>query len=187
MEKIKIIYGIGNEGKEYEKLKHNLGKEIINFYIKEKKFLKNSYYGKFDSLILASNLCFINNCGKGLKELILNFKLKPENVLVIHDDADLIFPYFKTSFNSGSGGHKGIESIIKNLKTKKFWRLRIGIQGKKRRKAEEIVLKKWSKEEEKILEKIKKNFKIVLEKLNEGYLPNELNLSKGYFLNERNI
>lgn len=182
MKKIKLIYGIGNEGEEFENLKHNLGKEIINFYLKEKSFLKNSYYGKFDSLIISSNLGYVNEGGKGLKELLLKFKIKPENVLVIHDDADLIFPYFKASFGSSSGGHKGIESIIKNLGTKNFWRLRIGIQGKKRKRAEEIVLKKWSKEEGKIIDKIKKRFKLIFEKLSEGYLPNELNLPKDYFL-----
>ncbi len=181
--KIKLIYGIGNEDKNFENSVHNLGKEIIKFYFQKPITLKHSLYEKNAPLILATNLGYINLAGQGLKELLEKFKLTPENILVIHDDADLNFPIFKTSFGAGSAGHKGIESIIKNLKTKNFWRFRIGIKKKKkRRKAEEIVLKKWSRAERQIVEKIKKKFKIIFEKLAEGKLPNELNLEKEYFL-----
>jgi PTH1 family peptidyl-tRNA hydrolase len=85
--------------------------------------------------------------------------------LVIHDEADLLFPFFKVSFASGSGGHKGIESIFKEIKSKNFWRFRIDIQKKKRVLAGNLVLKKWDEEEKKVLDKIKKEFKIILEKL----------------------
>ena len=182
-EKIKLIYGIGNEDKRFLNTKHNLGKEIIRYYFSKPAELNFSIFEKFNNLILATNRGYINECGKGIKELQEKFKLKPENILVIHDDADLNFPLFKTSFSAGSAGHKGVESIIKNLKTKNFWRLRIGIQGKKRIPAEEIVLKKLSSKEKNILEKIKRKFKIILEKLDEGYLPNELNLPKDFFVN----
>ncbi len=178
---IKLIYGIGNEGEEFVNLKHNLGKEIIKHYLKNPIILKNAYYEKFDDLILSSNLGYVNQSGKGLKELIEKLKLKPEEILVIHDDADLIFPFFKVSFGSGSAGHKGIESIIKNLKTKNFWRFRIGIQGRKRKKAEEIVLSKWSKKELEKINEIKVKFREILERL-KTHLPNELNISKDYFL-----
>ena len=182
-EKIKLVYGIGNEDKKFFDTKHNLGKEIIKYYFSKPEELNFSFFEKFDNLILATNRGYINECGKGLKELQEKFKIKPENILVIHDDADLIFPLFKTSFGAGSGGHKGIESIIKNLKTKNFWRFRIGIQGKKRTPAENIVLKKLSYKEKKIFENIKKKFKIILTKLKESYLPNELNLPKDFFIN----
>jgi PTH1 family peptidyl-tRNA hydrolase len=182
-QKIKLIYGIGNEDKKFLDTKHNLGKEIIKYYFSKPTELNFSIFEKFHNLILATNHGYINESGKGIKELQEKFKLKPENILVIHDDADLNFPLFKTSLSSGSAGHKGVESIIKNLKTKKFWRLRIGIQGRKRISAEEIVLKKLSSQEKNILEKIKKKFKIILEKFEEGYLPNELNLAKDFFTN----
>jgi len=180
-EKVKLIYGIGNEDKRFENTKHNIGKEIIKYYFSQSEKLNFALYEKFENLILATNLNYINESGKGLKELVEKFKIKPENVLVIHDDADLIFPLFKTTFAAGSAGHKGVESIIKNLKTKNFWRFRIGIQSKKRNLAENIVLKKWSPNEKKIVDKIKKKFKIIFERLNEGRLPNELNISKDFF------
>lgn len=181
MEGVKLVYGLGNEGEEFENTKHNLGKDIIKDYLKEPKELKFSYYEKFNNLILATNKGFMNESGKGLKELINYFKLKPENVLIIQDDADLIFPIFKISFGSGSGGHKGIESLIKNIKSNKFWRFRIGIQGFKREKAEKIVLKKWTPQEKEKFKKIKEKFKIIFETL-EKRKPNELNIPKDYFL-----
>lgn len=180
-EKIKLVYGIGNEEKKFENTKHNIGKEIIKYYFSQPESLKYSLFEKQQNLILATNLTYVNEAGKSLKELVEKFKLKPENILVIHDDADLIFPLFKVSFNVDSAGHKGIESIIRNLKSKSFWRFRIGIQGKKRVLAEKIVLKKWTPKEEEIIKKIKKKFKIILEKLNEGKLPTELNISKDFF------
>jgi len=180
-EKIKLIYGIGNEGEKFLNTKHNLGKEIIKYYFSKPTELSFSIFEKFNHLILATNLGYMNDSGKGIKELKEKFKIKPENILILHDDADLNFPLFKISFGAGSAGHKGIESIIKNLKTKNFWRLRIGLQGKKRIPAEELVLKNWSRKEKEIFEKLKKKFKIILEKLNDGYLPNELNLPKNFF------
>jgi len=185
-EKIKLVFGLGNEEKEFYSSRHNIGKEIIDFYIEERKEEKSFYFAKYNHLILASNKGYMNESGKSVKEALKFFKLKPENLLVIHDDADLLFPFFKVSFASGSGGHKGIESIFKEIKSKNFWRFRIGIQKKKRVLAGNLVLKKWDEEEKKVLNKIKKEFKIILEKLEEK-LPNELNLSKDYFLklNER--
>ncbi len=183
MEKIKLVYGLGNEGQEFEKTKHNLGKEIIKKYFKNPKELKNSFYDRYQNLILAVPKGYMNEAGKGLKELMNKFRLKPENLLVIHDEADLVFPFFKISFGSGSGGHKGVESIIQSLKTKNFWRFRIGIQGKKREKAEKIVLKEWNLQEKFILEKIKEKFKIIFEIL-QRRRPHELNIPKNYFLDE---
>lgn len=180
-EKIKLVFGLGNEGEEFKNTRHNIGKEIIDYYLKEKIFLKKSYYGYFDDLLLASNLGYMNESGQGVKEILNKFKLKPSNLLILHDEADIFFPFFKFSFGTKSAGHKGVESVIKNLKTYNFWRMRIGIQNKKRKEASLIVLAKWNKEEIVLVEKIKKNFKIIFEKL-KNYLPNELNLPKNYFL-----
>lgn len=179
--KIKLIYGIGNEEKKYQNSRHNLGKEIVKFYLKNTIYLESCYFDRFENLILATNVGYVNEAGKGIKELVTKFKLKPENIMIIHDDADLLFPIFKTSFAISSAGHKGIESIIKHLKTNKFWRFRLGIQRKKRLAAEKIVLKDWSAEESEIVRKIKKKFKLIFETLKER-LPNELNLKKDFFL-----
>ena len=81
-------------------------------------------------------------------------KIKPENILIVHDDIDIAWGNFKFSFGRSSAGHKGVESIIKALKTKNFWRLRIGIQPtlKKHTSADKIILKKFTPAELKTLD-----------------------------------
>lgn len=180
--KIKLIYGLGNDNKQYKNSFHNLGKEIIEYFSKNPKNLKYAIYEKYNkNLTLATNTGYVNECGKGLKELIKTLKIQPYNILVIHDDADLMYPLFKISFDKNSAGHKGIESIITNIKTKKFWRFRIGIQRKNRKKAIEIVLNQMNPKEKKLFNKMKSKFKIIFDKLAENYLPNELNIPKNFF------
>lgn len=152
---IKLIIGLGNPGKEYEHTRHNVGflciDELEN-YIKIKNL-------KF-KITLAKSQSFMNESGKSVASLIKFYKLKTENVLVVHDDIDILWGNFKISFGRTSAGHKGVDSIIKSLKTKNFWRLRIGIQpktAKKHIRADKIILKKFTKEELKELdETIKK-------------------------------
>jgi peptidyl-tRNA hydrolase, PTH1 family len=94
-EKIKLVFGLGNEGKEFYGSRHNIGKEIIDFYIEERKEEKSFYFAKYNHLILASNKGYMNESGKSVKEALKFFKLKPENLLVIHDEADLLFLFLK--------------------------------------------------------------------------------------------
>lgn len=98
----------------------------------------------------------MNESGSAVKNSLKYFKTSPDELLIIHDDSDILIGEYKLSFERGSGGHKGIESIIKHLKTNKFWRIRIGIRppsrsGTPRKKAEEFVLKNISPEHKRLL------------------------------------
>ncbi|KKS46397.1 MAG: Peptidyl-tRNA hydrolase [Candidatus Azambacteria bacterium GW2011_GWA1_42_19] len=153
MDKIKLIVGLGNPGKEYERTRHNVGFlfiDILESNLKNKK------------IILAKTQTFMNKSGTAVLALIKSHKIKPENVLVVHDDIDISWGKFKFSFGRSSAGHKGVESIIKTLKTKNFWRLRIGIhpiQNTKYKiqntkiKADKIILKKFTPTELNVLNK----------------------------------
>jgi PTH1 family peptidyl-tRNA hydrolase len=167
LDKIKLIYGLGNPGKEYIFTYHNLGRDLIFPYmenLKEGNFILYSYYR---DLILGIGKVYMNESGKAVKELKDRFKLKPSNILIVHDEADLEFLKIKISYNVGASMHKGVESIFKYLKTQKIYRLRIGIQGKKRKRAEEFILKRIKGNQLKDLEKAIKKFKIILDLLNE--------------------
>jgi len=148
--KIKAIIGLGNPSLEYQDTYHNAGYIIIDSLLSSKKNLKEykdfSYF-KDKNYIFSKTLTFMNESGKAIKNFIDFFKLSPDEILIIHDDSDLIIGSHKISFGKNSAGHKGVESIIKTLKTKDFWRLRIGIRKdeSKRAKAEKFVLKKISK------------------------------------------
>jgi peptidyl-tRNA hydrolase, PTH1 family len=138
-----LIIGLGNPGKKYEGTRHNIGSRVID----ELGSLN------LENIILAKPKTFMNESGKAVKGFIKKYKIKPENLIVIHDDIDIPIGKIKISKDSGAGGHKGVESIIGNIGTKNFIRIRVGIQPKrgKPERVESFVLKKFTKDEEKLL------------------------------------
>ena len=175
----KLIIGLGNParlnsrsggpGKEYENTRHNAGFLFVDALVKQLKApefvcdkklkaeisrLRQGFGGQAEfKIVLAKPQIFINKSGDAVLALSKFFKIKPENILVVHDDIDILWSNFKFSFGRSSAGHRGVESIIKTLKTKNFWRLRIGIQPtlKKHVSADKIILKKFTPAELKIL------------------------------------
>ncbi len=156
-----LIVGLGNPGKKYERTRHNIGSRIID----ELDFLSG------EKIILSKPKTFMNLSGKAIKPLIKKYKIKPDNLIVIHDDIDLPLGKIRIVKNRGAAGHKGVESIIKELKTKDFVRFRIGILPKsgKPKNPENFVLQKFNKEEEKIVkEVIKKTAEAIEMAIKEG-------------------
>jgi len=162
-----FIIGLGNPGKKYEKTRHNIGFAAINNYQtinnfsdwkNTKKFQAEISEGTINdqATILVKPQAFMNNSGKTVKLLAASYKLRVASLIVIHDDIDLPLGKIKIVKDRGSAGHKGIESIIQNLKTEDFIRLRIGIQPKtgKPKNVEKFVLQKFDKDEENILKYI---------------------------------
>jgi len=156
-----LIMGLGNPGNKYEKTRHNVGSRIIDE-------LRSFNLG---NIVLAKPQTFMNESGKGVKNLLKNHRLKPDNLIVIHDDIDIPLDKIRIVKNRGSAGHKGVESIIKELGTKNFIRFRAGIQPKsgKPKNPEKFVLQKFNKEEEKVVkEVIKKTAEAVEMMVKEG-------------------
>jgi PTH1 family peptidyl-tRNA hydrolase len=148
-----IIVGLGNPGEEYKNTRHNVGRMIVESFAKNaekiaekldtKKAAKQTGFEEFSfskkynaqvsvgevngekvTLILPET--FMNKSGKALETLITSAK-KAEKLVVVHDDLDLAIGRMKILFNRGSGGHKGIESIVRTIKTEAFARLKVGI------------------------------------------------------------
>ncbi|OGZ23442.1 MAG: hypothetical protein A3A08_00305 [Candidatus Nealsonbacteria bacterium RIFCSPLOWO2_01_FULL_41_9] len=151
-----LIVGLGNPGKKYEKTRHNIGSRVVG----ELEALN------LQNIILAKPSTFMNESGKAVKRLIQKSKIKIQNLIVVHDDIDIPLGEFKIQKNSGSAGHKGVESIIKELGTKNFHRIRIGIcpETGKPKQVDKFVLQNFTKVEEKILKGV---IKIIIEKINE--------------------
>jgi len=141
-----LIVGLGNPGKKYKQTRHNVGFMVIDA-------LKKKISGK--NIVLLKPQTFMNNSGKTVKKIIRNLKFEIRNLVVIHDDIDLPLGTIRVSKNVGSAGHKGVQSIIDELGTQNFTRIRIGIQPKpkKPKDVEKFVLQKFTKGEEKIIEK----------------------------------
>ncbi|PIR02402.1 MAG: aminoacyl-tRNA hydrolase [Candidatus Nealsonbacteria bacterium CG_4_9_14_0_2_um_filter_37_38] len=171
-----LVIGLGNPGGKYKNTRHNVGfitidnlqLTIDNFtnWKKEKRLLAEISKGKIDNkeIILAKPQTFMNFSGKAVKKLIFNFQFSIFNLWVVHDDIDLPLGKIRIAIGRGGAGHKGVESIIKELGTKNFIRFRIGIQPKtgKPKNVERFVLQKFTKEEEEtIKEVIKKTIKAI--------------------------
>ncbi len=162
--KIKILYFLGNPGENFKFTYHNIAKDLIESKIKNWKSLKFCAYSSYNHLIVAKNLTFMNLSGLGVEEILKKFKIKPQEFCLVHDDADILFGKIKFQFKKDSAGHKGVESVIKKIKTNEFWRLRIGIQFKKRKKAQEFILEKLIPYHKNLFEKkLKKNFSKILD------------------------
>lgn len=144
-ENFKLIAGLGNNDTNYENTYHNAGFMMIDYLEKNYPDLKNR---------LLKNNGYMNESGTEISRAAKKKGVLPEKILVIHDDSDIKIGNYKISFGRSSGGHKGAESAIKSLKTRNFWRLRIGIrpeEEKTRKKAGDFVLKKIKKENAEIL------------------------------------
>ena len=160
-----IIAGLGNPGQEYEHTRHNSGREIAQEIRKawdfpdfrfEKKWnaeISEGKVSKVKTAILLPNT-FMNKSGGAVSAVLRFYKVKPKDLFVIHDDADILVGSAKLSFNKRSAGHKGIESVMRALKTREFWRFRIGIGGKRDIPAEKVVLRKWTPDEKRTITKI---------------------------------
>ena len=153
---MKIVVGLGNPGAEYENTRHNTGRIMVGLIEKKLEGVKIKF-------ITPDN--FMNNSGKAVAQLIKT-KKDLKDLVVIYDDIDLPIGKMKISFNRSSGGHNGLGSVIKALKSEEFLRIRIGISpvtpsGKLRKpKGEKNVIKfifgEYKKSELETLKKLSK-------------------------------
>lgn len=174
------IFGLGNPGGEYEKSRHNVGREAVKYFARKNDFgefeldkKSKSFISKNKQANLVLPETFMNKSGLSTSYFIKSSKAAG-NLIVIYDDIDLPLGIIKISYNKSSGGHRGLESIIKALKTREFTRIRIGIspassakasagQAKKpqgEQKVLDFILGKFKPSE---LENLKKIFKKVAE------------------------
>ncbi len=149
----KLLVGLGNPDKKYENTYHNVGRAFIDFLTRKSNTLEiedgipqGLKPPNAKNLTLLKLDLYMNESGLAVKKAVKKLNLTPDHLVIVHDDSDIEIGNWKLSFDRTSAGHKGVESVIKNLKTKKFWRLRIGIRpkqkkGARRLKAGEFVLK----------------------------------------------
>lgn len=152
-----IVVGLGNPGKEYEETRHNTGRLALE-YLSSKDFFSQENDVRFAHLDT-----FMNRSGDGVAKFIKN-KEEAKKLIVIYDDLDLPLGSLRVSYDRGSGGHNGVESIIKSLGTREFVRIRVGIAPKNflghikkpkgEQKVQDFILGKFSKREMEILDRV---------------------------------
>jgi peptidyl-tRNA hydrolase, PTH1 family len=133
---MKLIVGLGNPGRSYARNRHNIGFICLSHFARtegikfdKKKGLARIGTGVVDNnkVVLSRPQTFMNNSGRSVSRLVDKFDVDLNDLIVIHDDLDLPLAKIRIGHGSSSGGHKGINSIIQELGTQDFIRIRIGI------------------------------------------------------------
>lgn len=133
---MKAIIGIGNPGASYKFNRHNIGFNVIDYIAGEwdkdlELFGENYIYskGEFNGTpyLIVKPAIFMNVSGKAVKSIMADFKLNVEQILIFHDEVNIPIGTCKLKLGGGDGGHNGIASVIYELITDKFPRVRIGI------------------------------------------------------------
>jgi len=137
MEPIKLIVGLGNPGKEYEKTRHNAGFWWVDAIARAKgaEWKKETKFSGWTArveeggreFLLLKPSTYMNESGRSVSALLRFFKIEPGEMLVVHDELDLPPGAVKMKRGGGTGGHNGLTDVAAALDSKDFWRLRIGI------------------------------------------------------------
>ncbi len=179
---LKLIVGLGNPGLKYNKTRHNIGFSLIDEIasIKSLKFNYSKkiigrfceYYDGQLKIVLLKPDTYMNESGISVKNALKWLNINIQNILVVVDDMDLPLGKTRIRMKGGAGGHKGLKSIISNLDTEEFCRLRIGIGApsldpeERRFKTNKYVLSKFSKDENIIVKDTLKELAIHCNEIN---------------------
>ncbi len=139
-----LLVGLGNPGAKYNLTRHNVGFMVID--------------GLADlpsSVKLLKPDTFMNLSGQAVLKMSQYYQIEPNNIWVVHDDMDIEFGDLRVRFGGSSGGHNGIKSIIQELKTPDFWRLRVGVgRPTENIPSEDYVLAQFTQSEASILPRL---------------------------------
>src|SRR3989344_2831728 len=172
---IRLILGLGNPGEEYKGTRHNTGREAVLYFAEKQGFDNFDLDKKANALtaegkmgkskiLIALPETFMNKSGNAADKLIRGKKELPE-LVVLHDDLDIPLGRFKISYGKNSGGHKGVESVMRALKTKQFVRIRIGVSPKHKPDSKDVIKFIVGKFKPAESELVKKTFKKISEAL----------------------
>ena len=175
---IKLFVGLGNPGAEYEATRHNAGFwwiDALSRQLKAPLAFDKSYYGQVartsvsgQTVWLLAPQTFMNLSGKSVAALAKFFKITPEQILVAHDELDVVPGQVKLKFGGSHAGHNGLRDIHAQLGTGDYWRLRLGVghPGSKDAVVEWVLRKPTQEHREAIASSISRSLKAVPALLN---------------------
>ena len=173
---MKLITGLGNPGKKYQKSRHNVGFLVLdrlrerflfqkNYSVtdweEEKTFMSEMAFLKQGSRVIAilqKPLTYMNNSGQAVSKVVKKYDIEKleENFILIHDDLDIPFGKYKIQKSKSPKGHNGVADVEKILQTTKFQRVRVGIESRieKNIPGEDFVLMNFTKDEQIVLDEV---------------------------------
>ena len=153
---MKLIVGLGNPGKEYNKTRHNIGFMCIDKIAEYFKvsFDSNKFKGEYtqfnhngEKILLLKPGKYMNLSGEVVRDFVNFFKINIEDILIICDDLDTKVGTYRLRYKGSSGGHNGLKNIELHLSTKEYKRIKVGISNDKTKDTKDYVLGKFTKEE----------------------------------------
>lgn len=158
-----LVAGLGNPGKQYDMTRHNIGFEVIDYIADQQKVSvkKLKFKGLYadisvggEKVILLKPQTYMNLSGECIRDFAAFYKIPVENIIVINDDIYLDSGVLRIRKSGSAGGHNGLKSIIYQLSSDQFPRIRLGVNSPLRQKTElaDFVLARFSKEEIPVLE-----------------------------------
>ena len=182
---MKMIVGLGNPGKQYERTRHNSGfmaidkvAEKLNLNIDKKEFA--ALTAKNNQVILVKPQTYMNNSGEAVSQIMKYYHIDINDLLIIYDDLDLKYGQLRLRIKGSSGGHNGIKSIINYIHSENFKRIRIGIEKNPLIETADYVLGKVEKDKQQLfddsiekasqaaIEFITDEFEKIMNKFNKG-------------------
>jgi len=170
---IRLVVGLGNPGKEYERTRHNAGFWLVERFAsangvmlrKDGKF--QALVGRHESAFLLMPQSFMNGSGRAVQMLAGFFKIKPEEMLVVHDELDFAPGVARVKQGGGIAGHNGLKDISQRLGSHDYWRLRIGIghPGEKDAVADYVLQKPSAEDKTAIDQAIDRSLQVLPEML----------------------
>lgn len=178
-----IAVGLGNPGEEYENTRHNVGRIVLEYIRKRRRFEDFDTSKKLKALVSEGKIektpvtlllpdTMMNKSGLSVKPLVTSVK-KASQLIVVYDDLDLPLGRFKISFDRGTGGHRGLSSITKQIKTNAYIRIRVGISPLRRGggvkkpytedKVIDFILGDFKKKEREVIDHISRDINKALE------------------------
>ena len=160
---MKLIVGLGNPGREYEKTRHNIGfmciDEVAKYFNVDFNLNKfNGLYTTFnyngDKLILLKPQKYMNLSGEVIRDFVNFFKIDISDILIICDDLDTSVGTYRLRYKGSSGGHNGLKNIELHLSTKEYKRIKVGISNNRNIDTKDYVLGKFTNDEMELLNPI---------------------------------
>lgn len=179
-----LIVGLGNPGKEYAGTRHNVGFDAIDYLadkngVKLNKLKFNAVFGEYnidgEKVLIFKPVTYMNLSGNAIVEAVRFYKIPLENIIVIYDDIDISLGSLRIRPHGSSGTHNGMKSIIHQLQSDKFKRIRIGVGKNKNPNMSlaDYVLQKFGKDERTIIDETIKDAALAAEEI----IKSGLNLS----------
>ena len=187
---MKIIIGLGNPGNRYLFSRHNLGFLLIDSLCNDDLFQKkhNSLIKRIklggEMVLLAKPQTYMNLSGTAVKEIVNFYKMSLEDLMLVHDDKDLLFGAMKLQKSRGHGGHNGVKNIHQQLDSSGYCRLKMGIStpASSEQKTSDFVLSSFNEAEQKQLPDLLDRARQALESwIKEGFQKTENLFNRSFY------